>query len=1564
MRLPEGFVVGGRYRIERLVAAGSKFRVYSAVSTDDDGPGQVAIKVARHDDVESLAGLEFGRSRVQAEWDALMRFHERATSAAPLPIELVYMYPGDPDVRRVALLDKKAVRREPYLVSEFADGTPLSALLQGERMDEERAMLIALRVVLLVRAARQVGVDIEDFSPSNFVVDHAGENLSVVGLTTGVPLPPARADIGRDAVPDGYGRLLAGLLGGVSAPDWGAEKEDRPRWMRLLESRRVPPEFHSLILGTLGFEDEFPPSLDAVENRVRALVRAPRPKVYDHPGRSHDAPYLIANGERIADRFDVIKPLGQGGRGFVYRARDSVSGAEVLFKCNKYVYDSGSAFALELQTRRLELEHEFDVLKTFAARTGMLPQPVALVRGRGRGSWFDLAPALAPGEPFVVMEWVKGIPLLDLLPHPFLGYEGARDASNRLPPRFVLRLVAQIAELIGRFHEAGYLYQDLKPENVLYDAKAENVYMVDFAGACPRTATGDLDKSHVAFGVQTHGFAAPEFAHLWERSDHRFDIYSLGATAYHLLTGVNPERVAIEEGTEYPTLSRGPLQTLPPPVATLVDKMLAPVDQRLPTAEAVVRLAEAARLQLSRSRPLDVRNPSVAYTAEGVALRWDLPQDPRIDAMRVRRFGESESESEVVYTGPLEDEFVDTAPSGDDRSYVVETAYTRGGRIKHSRGRVLHTEANPAPVLFRVEPYFGGNRVRCEVAPHSSELVVRWSAEAPPMAVDDGEALDMEPGQTVLHLVDEGVTVHYAAFALYDDVVSAPRFGSATALGALPDPGAMSVEQVADGVRVRWETADPAFVVLAEPDAGAPRRLVPAAGATEVLDDAVLPDARVIYRLLAVESGVTSEQLAKTAVHRWPALPPLSLTPGPERVTLDAGSAPHPRFTGFEVGTARDGESVEEWHRIDGLPAATPLPAEEPVVVALRGIVDGADGGPGVAGVVVAPPVDAPLQIDARDGLLPLELDIALPESAVSWMGQYTLIARVDGEQLDERVAEVVSWMRDDRPPGVTVVDPTLAPAEEAVYTVSLVAPDGGEVARGRVAVRGREQLPEPQCQARLAGVIIAAIDGVERVDLRVERSAGPPVELADVRLPLEVDLEEGEDVRVCVRRAVSGAPMPWSEPAELSALARPPVPVGVRASLQADGPVIEWTPIVANGIAYVVRDASDGTLLYTGADARFVDVSGRGARRYAVAAVRHGLESPSVEVALTGGAPRVAGGGALVPIAARRSRGLLPAADTLVQCVSLGRTNLVEVAGPAQRRLVVVLRGTDESRLDALTARLHEPEWMRTPGLEAVQIVTGRRAVVPWRGKAGPVRVLTAALELERPEWRLLTSRVEPTRGTLVGAVSEQARRVWLWTRRATLPVADGDAVLVYKQDGGVARAKIQTPKAQPISALGPRGVEVWLAANVQAAAGLGLELAGNPAVLIPCGSDTEDGLLSAMVWSDASRGFPLFVAQRLEATWRAPVASLSLGSVSVFHFLKSGRHVELALGCEVVSRWGRVRLHVEVSSDAGRFNRSFGVSLARPRTFPGLVARVARWVDRKLDVEDGPADPIALIA
>ena len=907
MKLAPGFVVGGRYRIVELVHAGRTFRVYSAES-GEGGPGQVTVKVARHAHVEggggSLSGLQAGRQHVADAWRLLKVLHEGASSAAPLPLELVHMYPGDPAVRRVAMVDKEIVRREPYLVCETANGSPLAKVIQYDRVDEERALLLALRVVLVMRSALDVGVLLTDLSANNFVVDHAGENVSIVDVV-GVDVhdpPPitdrvwerfgsddpevARLALRGQQVAPAFGRLLVALLSGIAAPPWGTGEADRARWEGFIASRRVPREFHALALGCLGYRDAFEATVERVEQRLRALARARKPRFYQHAERHRETPYLIDEGERVAGRFEVLGPLGQGGRGFVYRARDIRSGVDVLIKTNKYQYDAGSAFSLELPTRRQELEHEYAILREFASRTGMLPQPVALVTDMGRGAWFDLAPGMAPDEPYLAMEHIKGIPLLDLLPAPLEGLTGAQREGNRLPPSFVLRLIAQLAELLQTFHDRGYLVQDLKPENVLWDPRSENVYLVDFAAVCPRLEDGTLDEHSVAFGTQTHGFAAPEFAELWGRSDARFDIYSLGATAYHLLTGINPERLALEQGSEYPELPLHALGALPVDVAELVRGCLAPVAERFKSAAAVFTAAEAARLRLSRSRPLDVRGLRVEYLAEGVTLAWHLPADPRIDRVRILR---ARGDEEVcVFEGGRVQRWCAEEPPVDDAEYRVETGLERRGAAIHSRGRSARVEARPAPVVFHAAPYFGGVRLYAEAAAHALGVEVRWSDDTPPSTPTEGARVALEPGEWSLHALPEGCTAHYAAFALYpadDAAASAPssaRFGTATALRALPEVDDLTVTQEAERVRLTWADDDPRWRVAAVGESGA-RRLLDAGAPGEAID-LQAPDGEAIrYLLFAQEADVDADPVLERSVRRWPASPELRVTAGPAR---------------------------------------------------------------------------------------------------------------------------------------------------------------------------------------------------------------------------------------------------------------------------------------------------------------------------------------------------------------------------------------------------------------------------------------------------------------------------------------------------------------------------------------------------------------------------------------------------------------------------------------------------------------------------------------------------------
>ncbi len=1532
MYLPPGFVVGGRYVVGELLSAGSKFRVYSAQSSEPNGAGEVAIKVARHDDVSSAAELAVGRARVAAEWRALMQLHEHATSAAPLPIELVHMYPGDPEVRRVALMDKSLVRSEPYMVCELADGIPLSVLLQRERLDEERALLISLRVLLLIRAARRVGVELTDFSASNFVVDAAGANVSVVGVT-GKTIDVAWAGPTGE-VPEGYGRLLASVLAGVAAPGWGGEEEDLPRWERLLETRRVPREFHSLILGALGYTESFDATVDAVENRLRGLARAPRPRVYDHPSKSQDAPYLIATGEQIYERFAVGKPLGQGGRGFVYRVRDERSDAEVLIKCNKYTYDSGSAFALELPTRRAELEHEYEVLKHFAAKTGMLPQPVALVRGRARGSWFDLAPGLAEGEPYLAMEFIKGIPLLDLLPKPYEGYGGAQVQGNRLDPRFVLRLVAQIADVLRRFHEEGFLYQDLKPENVLYDSRAENVYMVDFAGACPRVASGELDKHHVAFGVQTHGFAAPEFASLWERSDDRFDVYSLGATAYHLLTGVNPERVALEEGTEYPDLKLSLLDTVPPSVAELVARCLAPVDQRIASAAEVKKLAERARLLLSRTRPLDVLDLQVEYTTAGTRLHWRLPSDPRVTEIRVTRtVGDSDT---VVLDGGMCAEFVDSERPEADTAYTVQTAYVRDGNNKHSRGREVRAEARPAPVLFEVTPYFGGNLVRCAVAPHASARIVRWSLESPPLEVTDGQALAPGEGDRWVHALPAGTTAFYAAFASYDDVVSAPRSGSAKALGAMSDPGEVTVLHSERGVGLRWtNVVDDARARVFAAD-GTASELIPAVGATEIWDTALPHDTRTRMELFIYRDGVASEPLGSFALHRWPAAPAIALMPSLGSVRMDVGQPLNPRFTALNVQVRVDGALVSQ-RLLDPevLPAELEIPANVPVELRVVSMVEDAGAGPESFASVVVPSRQEVLRLQSQRDALPVVLSVAPSSDAAQWSGVFDLTWWRDDTELGKQTNTIAGLFASGGGPELEFVieDDALSAGDEATYRVELCAPSGARVADAALPVRGVERLDAPEVTPLLGALRVEPLDDVERVELLVtvedQSLVGPLV------LPHTLSVPPGTSVSVAVRRAVEGPAMHWSPSTTEVALMRPAMPSGLRVAPVGASWRASWEPASDPSVDYVVRAFPGNRLVYMGADAEFVDAA-VGATSYAIYARRAGLLSDPATAEVDCAVATTA-------LQLRRSTdthlaAMPPSKDALVRCVTVRGVTCAELQGPARVRLIAVVPAGGKDTLRAMRSA----DWLKAGRAVAVAVVSSRRPVVAWRGR-GPVSVFEAPLEPGRPDWSEVARDVEPVRGSVVEAVPNSDGALELRAFGKPVPLEPGDALSVYPERGAATPVALVDGSGVALGEITRFGVGAQLPADVEAH-GLGLAVANSPVVLVPaCGAPSP----LVALWNDTANGFPLWVALALEARWGAPLAARSAGNPGAFHFLKAGGHVEVTIGCVLENARGHARLTIRSASVHGRLERVFRCRLGSPRTYNKMVSMALDWLD-----------------
>ncbi len=130
------------------------------------------------------------------------------------------------------------------------------------------------------------------------------------------------------------------------------------------------------------------------------------------------------------------------------------------------------------------------------------------------------------GSLYVVMEFIPGKSLMELI-----SKTGPQDIN------LVLDWSIQLCEVLGYLHSLSppVIYRDMKPANIILRPNGA-IALVDFGAAREQKAGASEDT--VLLG--THGYAAPEQYGGYGQSDPRTDIYSLGATIFHLVSGMPP----------------------------------------------------------------------------------------------------------------------------------------------------------------------------------------------------------------------------------------------------------------------------------------------------------------------------------------------------------------------------------------------------------------------------------------------------------------------------------------------------------------------------------------------------------------------------------------------------------------------------------------------------------------------------------------------------------------------------------------------------------------------------------------------------------------------------------------------------------------------------------------------------------------------------------------------------------------------------------------------------------------------------------------------------------------
>ncbi len=214
-------------------------------------------------------------------------------------------------------------------------------------------------------------------------------------------------------------------------------------------------------------------------------------------GPSPDVPAQILH-------YRLLRKIGEGGMGSVYLAEDVRTKQSVALKLLARRFADDAEFMLRFQ-------HESDAA--------------------GRLHHTSLARAFSAGEDlgyhFYAMEYCPGETLADRL---------ARDGS--LPADEATRIVIQIARGLQHAHERHMIHRDIKPSNIRV-APDGTAKILDF-GLSKRVGDVELLSGERHGAIGSPHYMSPEQARREPRIDGRADIYSLGVTYYHCVTGDTP----------------------------------------------------------------------------------------------------------------------------------------------------------------------------------------------------------------------------------------------------------------------------------------------------------------------------------------------------------------------------------------------------------------------------------------------------------------------------------------------------------------------------------------------------------------------------------------------------------------------------------------------------------------------------------------------------------------------------------------------------------------------------------------------------------------------------------------------------------------------------------------------------------------------------------------------------------------------------------------------------------------------------------------------------------------
>jgi non-specific serine/threonine protein kinase/serine/threonine-protein kinase len=311
----------------------------------------------------------------------------------------------------------------------------------------------------------------------------------------------------------------------------------------------------------------------------------------------------LEEGQEFAQRFHLIRKLGEGGMGQVWLAEQTFPvRRQVALKMIKAgMYDEAVVERFQAERQSLAIMEHPAIAKVFDA--GTTPQ----------------------GQPYFVMEYVPGLPITEYCD------------QKKLTIRDRLELFIEACEGVQHAHQKAIIHRDLKPANILVvevDGKPVP-RIIDFglAKAVTHAIAGDARKTQFGNLVGTPGYMSPEQADVNVQDiDTRTDVYSLGVVLYVLLSGREPLESKQGQKQQLDELLRKLREDEPPRPSTRTGS-----DRQFSSTIASSTIAEARSTeprQLTRVLRGDLDCITMKALEKDRARRYGAPSDLAADIRR------------------------------------------------------------------------------------------------------------------------------------------------------------------------------------------------------------------------------------------------------------------------------------------------------------------------------------------------------------------------------------------------------------------------------------------------------------------------------------------------------------------------------------------------------------------------------------------------------------------------------------------------------------------------------------------------------------------------------------------------------------------------------------------------------------------------------------------------------------------------------------------------------------------------------------------------------------------